>query len=318
MKGVRLEKVQAGLKSLPTAHEGDGFGTPLTLSVLLCGALTTSATIASLWALCAADNASFYPSLGASASIAQLVFRGTMAAAWVATLSSSYIDSNGLQISHRGRTVTVRHLSRFVTFTLWCNATLAVYWLVAAASSALWLFGGGAPVAIDVLALVLWEIAFPLSWLVAMVVSFVLIPAAARREPLKVAVLLRWRPQVLHNGYVLACAAEAVISSPPFVLAHFPIMICFGCAYIYFAWRMHARMGVYAYFFLDPTFSWSPIAYAALLAATTGCFVGCEALTAHLLASEVPAISSCSIMLAALATCTFRHPAAASTSSAAK
>lgn len=189
--------------------------------------------------------------------------------------------------------------------------------MVAAASSALWLCGRGAPVALDALALVLWEIAFPLSWLVAMVVSFVLIPAAARVEPQKVAVLLKWRPQVLHNGYVLACAAEAIVSRPPLVLAHFPIMICFGCAYICFAWRAHARMGVYCYFFLDPTFSWSPLAYAALLAATTGCFVGCEALTAQLRASKAPAVAGGSIMLAALATCTFRHPAASAAKSAA-
>ena len=36
-------------------------------------------------------------------------------------------DTTGLAITHRGRTVHVRHLGRFITFTLWCNCVLALY-----------------------------------------------------------------------------------------------------------------------------------------------------------------------------------------------
>jgi hypothetical protein len=280
-------------------------------SVLVCFLITVLASLGALRALWAIEPDSFQPDLPHS-SPAHLCFRASCATAWCFTLAHSYLDQNGLQISHRGRVVTVRHSARFVTFTLWCNAVITLYWLCATAGSSLAALGarGAAARRLATLSLVLWEIAFPLSWLVALVVSFVLIPAAVRKEPEKVEVLLRWRPQVLHNGYVLACACELVLAKPPMVSAHFPLMILFGTGYIAFAWAMHARLGVYAYFFLDPTFSWSPIAYAALLLVTSGCFAGCFVLTADVQALDSPGASSVAVLGAALATCTWRKPAA--------
>lgn len=96
--------------------------------------------------------------------------------------------------------------------------------------------------------MLLWQVAGPLSWLVSLVVSYVLLPAAYKREPEKVDVMLGWRPQVLHNGlstdhfsswhsgYVLFCVAEMIISRPPMIISLFPLMILFGLTYIAFAW----------------------------------------------------------------------------------
>ncbi|KAJ1637023.1 hypothetical protein T492DRAFT_834836 [Pavlovales sp. CCMP2436] len=169
-------------------------------------------------------------------SLVQLAFRACCCTAWLGTLLHSYLDSNFLEISHRGRTASLRHGGRFITFTLWCNCVLALYWMCAAALSVTSALGVPAPFWVSATALITWEIAFPLSWLVAIIVSYVLIPVAMKKEPHKVEILLRWRPQVLHNGYVLACTVEMLLSAPPLVWEHFPIMILFGTTYLAFAW----------------------------------------------------------------------------------
>lgn len=284
------------------------FGPPASASGAACSTIWALATLASLRALSFVEHASF-AAPPPPPSLLLLAFRAAASAAWAATLAHSYLDKNGLQISHRGRVAVLRHSGRFVTFTLWCNCVLFLYWLSATACSACVLAGGAVPARLGALSMVLWEVAFPLSWLVAVVVTYVLIPVAARREPHKVDVMLRWRPQVLHNGYVLAAAVEVLLAQPPMARAHFPLMTLFGTSYIAFAWLVHRRLGVYAYFFLDPSFSWAPLAYAALLLATTGCFVGCELLTEYLATTATPLASGALVLLAALSTCTWRKPA---------
>eukprot|EP00438_Fugacium_kawagutii_P015712 Skav235335 [mRNA] locus=scaffold520:735007:736734:- [translate_table: standard] len=117
-----------------------------------------------------------------------------------------------------------------------------------------------------------------------------------------------------YSGYVLFCALELVISRPPMVPALFPLMILFGLCYIIFAWALYLRIGlavcqpgIYVYFFLDPTFTAAPVAYALLLAAT---WRHCQSITTwitgHLASTAYPAVSSCAVLLAALATCTWR------------
>eukprot|EP00434_Breviolum_minutum_P039281 symbB.v1.2.034878.t1/scaffold4581.1/size37751/2 len=118
--------------------------------------------------------------------------------------------------------------------------------------------------------------------------------------------MLGWRPQVLHNGYVLFCALELVMSRPPMVSALFPLMILFGLCYITFAWALYMRLGIYVYFFLDPSFTFAPVAYALLLAATTGFFSLNIWITSHLASTSYPICSSTAVLLAALATCTWR------------
>ncbi|KAG8466960.1 hypothetical protein KFE25_008339 [Diacronema lutheri] len=280
------------------------------MSVAACRAIWVVATVGSLRALALVERASL-TAAPPPPSLALLAFRATAAAAWVATLVDSYADTRGLEITHRGRVVTVRHSGRFVTFTLWCNCVFACYWLSATACSAYAVADGDAPAWLSALSLLLWEVAFPLSWLVAAVVSYVLIPVAAKREPAKVEILLRWRPQFLHNGYVLAAALEALLARPPMVWSHLPLMVLFGMTYIAFAWLMHARLRVYAYIFIDPTFSWAPVAYVALMLASTGCFAGCCALTQHLGETQAPRATGAAMLAAALGTCTWRAPVAA-------
>lgn len=56
-----------------------------------------------------------------------------------------------------------------------------------------------------------------MSWLVSMVVTFVLLPAAYRKEPEKIDVMLGWRPQVLHNGDLVGPGTVGVIFQDTFL-----------------------------------------------------------------------------------------------------
>lgn len=50
-----------------------------------------------------------------------------------------------------------------------------------------------------------------------MVVTFVLLPAAYRKEPEKIDVMLGWRPQVLHNGDLVGPGTVGVIFQDTFL-----------------------------------------------------------------------------------------------------
>lgn len=274
------------------------------ISVSLCVLLVLGVAAAALRALAQLEVELM--DLAPSASPFSALLRLSAAMLWGWTLYCSYSDTTGLAITHRGRTVHVRHLGRFITFTLWCNCVLALYWISSTIAALISLGGLQVPVVLQRCSLLLWQICGPLSWLVSMVVTFVLLPAAYVNEPAKVDVMLGWRPQVLHNGYILFCALELVISRPPMIAELFPLMILFGLCYITFAWALYMRLGIYVYFFLDPTFAFAPVAYVLLLAATTAFFALSTWMTGHLATTNYPIASSLLVLLAALCTCTFR------------
>ncbi|MGE3542200.1 MAG: hypothetical protein AB7N91_32895, partial [Candidatus Tectimicrobiota bacterium] len=98
--------------------------------------------------------------------------------------------------------------------------------------------------------LVLFEVSYPMSFLVTSVVTFVLIPTA-RRHQHPTARMFRWRPLMMHSGNVLMMQAAMLSAPPPVTLAHLPYAVLFGCGYAIFSWYWFWKTGVFYYFFLD-------------------------------------------------------------------
>lgn len=235
-----------------------------------------------------------------------LLFRVSAATLWTVALICAYRDPSKATITHRERKVDVRHLGRFVTFTLWCNCLLCAYWWSSSAAVALEWLGMGVPTRLHACTQALWAVCFPLSWLVAIVVSYVLIPAGRTTQPEWVRVCLQWRALVFHNGAVLACTIDCALARPPMAWTSWPLVLLFGTTYIVFSWLLYQRLGVYCYFFLDPYYRWAPLAYLGLLGLTCGCSMACVALTAWLERASWPLACNAAVLAAALATCTWR------------
>ena len=94
------------------------------LSVALCGVLVL---LVALWCFYALSHTDFSVlDVSRDATALGLCLRAAGAMLWCTTLYCSYSDPKGLMIRHREHQVQVRHLGRFVTFTLWCNCLLAL------------------------------------------------------------------------------------------------------------------------------------------------------------------------------------------------
>eukprot|EP01062_Namystynia_karyoxenos_P066660 TRINITY_DN60577_c0_g1_i1.p1 TRINITY_DN60577_c0_g1~~TRINITY_DN60577_c0_g1_i1.p1 ORF type:complete len:310 (+),score=72.51 TRINITY_DN60577_c0_g1_i1:89-931(+) len=240
--------------------------------------VTADRSVVPLWALCATRTCS-------------ALLLGT-------ALLHSITEKELMMIRYRGRVVHLSGRQRLFFFTLWCNIAAFAYFCAAAFESIGVLAGVSVPKAVDEAAQLLWQIACPCSWLVALVVTYVLIPAAKRDDPVVHARMLAWKPQVLHNGYVLVCAAEMCLARPRLADAELSVVVLFGCAYIIFAWCLYSRLRVFMYFFLDPHFWFAPLAYLGLLGTMAAFFELCRFATEH--ASDhwlvMPAIAIAGLM----------------------
>lgn len=196
------------------------------------------------------------------------------------------------------------HLGRLTTFTLWCNTLGCCYYWLAAVVGILKHQSVTVPLPLARSLEVLWGIIFPMSFLVNIVVSFVIIQGMKKANKYdRLWCILRWRPQVLHNGFVIAAALEAIVVGPCLHLRDFPLLILYGSSYVVFAWLLFKHVGTYHYFFMDPRFQWAPYALVALLLLLSVLYVvGFYALE---FASQ-KVVLKILIVLAALATCTFR------------
>lgn len=206
------------------------------------------------------------------------------------------------------------HIGRWTTFTLWCNTIGTIYFWAAAAVSGVTMHTGSEPQALLPYVQTLWEITFPMSFLVNLVVTFVLFPGLKKQGKFdKVFFMLNWRPQCMHNGFVLVSAMEAVLVMPPMVMGDFPIIVIYGLTYAFFSYILFAVTGIFHYFFLDPRFKFAPCGLVGLLLLLTALYAaGSTALTA----AAHSWIFRVVILVAALATCTFRDAAAVAPSDA--
>lgn len=190
------------------------------------------------------------------------------------------------------------------TFTFWSNTLSLVYFYAALAIGVYQQVEGHAPESLTRAAEVLWAIIFPTSFLVNVVMTFVVIPALrAQGEHDGVQKLLSWRLQCLHNGFVTGTALEAVIVLPPMRFDDLPVLILYGACYIVFAWLFFRRVRIFHYFFLDPRFQYAPQSLVVLACVLSAYFYLCYYATA--LASEYVAVKGV-ILAVAVATCTIR------------
>jgi len=233
-------------------------------------------------------------------------------------LISTYLEQAPLGVQYRvsGRPeipevqYEFNHGGRWTTFTLWCNTLGLVYFWLASLVGGLNMVSSTPSafhLALNSVVHVLWEIVYPMAFLVNLVVTFVLIPGIKHAGMLdKLKIILTWRPQALHNGFVLAVAVEAALAAPCMNLHHFCVVVLFGLTYVVFAYGLYLRTGIFHYFFLDHRFDGAPIALISLLV-----LLGTLYLVGYMVlqrASESLFWKGV-LLLCALGTCTFSDPA---------
>jgi hypothetical protein len=111
---------------------------------------------------------------------------------------------------------------------------------------------------------ILFEISFPVAFMVSTVVTFVLIPHAKRAKlPLDSFFVLI--PLLMHNANIVFMALEIIINKIPFAVWHFPFVVLYGASYAVFSWFWKHYKGYYFYYFMDYTRERAIVWYVALL-----------------------------------------------------
>lgn len=111
---------------------------------------------------------------------------------------------------------------------------------------------------------VLFEVCFPIAFLVSSIVTFVLIPHA-KKANLPTDNFYVIIPLIMHNANILFMALEIIANQIPFSVWHFPFLWIYGIAYCVFSWIWNHYHGYYFYFFLDYTRPGAIVWYIALL-----------------------------------------------------
>jgi hypothetical protein len=165
-------------------------------------------------------------------------------------------DNKGLKITvmdSKGelKPLSLIGLQRLTTFTVWCWVLLSSYFAIASICSTMVLFlGTPVPVFLARAACVMYEVSFASAYIVTIVVTFVLIPAASKRN-MPTHTFFDPIPVLLHNANVIFIGIETIMNRAPIFSAHFPYGQLFGLAYVAFAWYWYTKIGAFYYFFLD-------------------------------------------------------------------
>ncbi len=97
---------------------------------------------------------------------------------------------------------------------------------------------------------ILFEVSFPVAFIVSSVVTFVLIPTA-KKNNLPVHHFFLVPALLMHNANVAFMVFEIIANRLHFVLLHFPFTLLYGMAYSLFSWYLYQHRGVFYYSFLD-------------------------------------------------------------------
>jgi hypothetical protein len=181
------------------------------------------------------------------------------------------MDRTGLTLTvlnrdNTKRAVTLRHWERLTPFTVWSWLLQGVYFTLAGYCSLeaglhdVWGSGSDGdrlsgplpplPVVAERLVWVLFEVSFPIAFLVSMVVSFVLIPGA-KKSHMPVDNFFTPLALIMHNFNIWYMAFEFVANQLPFAGWHVSFVLTYALAYAIFSWFWHYYKGIYYYFFLD-------------------------------------------------------------------
>mmetsp|Transcript_12647 Transcript_12647/g.24529 ORF Transcript_12647/g.24529 Transcript_12647/m.24529 type:complete len:329 (+) Transcript_12647:81-1067(+) len=174
--------------------------------------------------------------------------------------------------SNFGEIVHIKRWKRYTTFTVWSWTMLTFYFLFSIfyslnvepfGSHSRWM-----PV--------VFEVCFSSALMVTLVVHFVLMPTARRKDPYRYARLSNWRALTMHYANLLMMLVEATLSGLPMVSRHWIFMLCYANVYVSFALFWFKMMGIFYYFFMDYTrFAWAPLAYAGLVGVMYIVWVAC-------------------------------------------
>ncbi len=207
-----------------------------------------------------------------------LVFRVFAAVLCCVSSATLLTDKAPFEYTYNGNTVRLLGMGRAATFTVQTFLLLTAFFVGAALLSVLdclGLLSDAAVEALQPLGLALnlaFRVLYPASFLVTLVVTFVLYPlAVAARYESQLQRLFMWPVLVMHCGNALLVQTELLLGTPladdGHVMAGFCIPMLWGLWYVLFAWLFFLRKGVFFYFFLDwrnPGWS-APVAYVVLL-----------------------------------------------------
>lgn len=107
------------------------------------------------------------------------------------------------------------------------------------------------------LALILWEVAAPMTLLIGAVVKYALWPALIKETGRGDAFLLP-RALLQHNANVIMAVTEVTLMGGlPVRFSHISISVLYGCSYVIFTWAVmnvwHRQGPAFLYFFMDTT-----------------------------------------------------------------
>jgi hypothetical protein len=212
-----------------------------------------------------------------------IAVRATFAAIiWCTTIQMCCFSNGWIQSTHYLRGKSKLHsvpnhlvgLKTLFPFTTWSWILLGVYFTLAAYIPWEMTYGDGHRLSsptflwINRIALVCWEVAGPMTLLVAAVIRYVIWPGviqAAVKDGRNISEatvnLKKLRNKLMHNGNAMMALAElCCLGSVPVVLQHVSFAPLYGLIYVLFSWNINdcinrtSDVGVqYLYFFFDTT-----------------------------------------------------------------
>jgi hypothetical protein len=220
-----------------------------------------------------------------------LVYRLLCAIIVFLTLYTVLSDPNGLIITVPARTgglkvVKLLGYERLSTFTVWSWTLIGIYFVLTSYCTVVTLLHQEKNISIFILqsSWILFELSYPISFLVTLIVTFVLIPPAISRgthQPLFSSPSL-----LMHNANVVMMTIDNLLNQLPFTMSHAVFGILYGLLYAIFAWAWYQHKGVFYYFFLDYEFKGAELCYLGLI------LVVCNP-SSTLCGSSHPIVASC-------------------------
>lgn len=181
-----------------------------------------------------------------SLAIIRAAFAGTI---WFAIFSIT-TDSKGFVATvftkDGFKEINLKYLSRITAFTVWSFILQGIYFTLGAYIY----FAQADSARLNTLILILFEVSYPVSFLVSSVVVYVLIPTAKKKN-LDASGFFRIWPCLMHNANVIFMTFEMIFNRLPINLCHLQYGVLWGIVYTIFAWVLYKYKGFYYYFFLD-------------------------------------------------------------------
>lgn len=175
------------------------------------------------------------------------------------TLIVVVTDPIGLKLSVPGRGGTIKHVTlhgyeRLSTFTVWSWILIGVYFGCTSYCGILSYFGHEEKLSHPFLVLswILFELSFAVSYLITIVVTFVLIPSAKTRNSHHV--FFTTPSLFMHNANVILMTIDNLFNLLPYLYSHAVFGILYGLCYALFSWAWFQYRGIFYYFFLDYEF----------------------------------------------------------------